>query len=377
MSLVSHLQSPTSVAHKLDHGDSNQFYYNARIANDDPLVAIPAEYIDNRPTPILHKPDSYNMAVVRFEIPTASIPIRNWKDHLQPGDDINKADRVSVVYEPTGDEYTENLVYVANGDKTRADGDPFGPIFVYGQYLKMINNAYELAFAALKAAHPGATQTQPPFVLYDAPTKLFAWYVPQNYSNIPLEIVTPYTTYSVSRYFGDLAGNSPTSAPGFQTPSALQFRFQGQDLKFNRLTIDAHDYYKMEQDVSTLARWNGIRSIVFDTTSIPIDGELLSSTPPAERLALAQSGQERGSNQLGFSFTDFEPIRALADRQAIQFFPQGPLRWYPLVGRFPMTTLSFSVSVTFQDGSKKRLMLLDGDVLTCKIEFRAKHLNLT
>jgi hypothetical protein len=379
MSLVSHTTRRGPQRNPPHQGDNDEFYYNAAIRADnlvnDNKDAVEAVYTDNRVVPILSKPDDYRMAVVRFSVPTTTIPIFFWKTASVPPEPVWptwRRDQVALVYEPAigaPTVYQEFLVYIPNGSDY-APGAPSGPIWTFGQYLDMLNTALAAAFAALDAAH-GPLATTAPYWSYNAQTQLFTLHIPMNYQDGSLPAgakISMYANYPIARLFGNQGGNNPKKLLPLNDPSPLQFRYDPEDLGDNVVAGVAN----MQQELNTLVRWNGLEAIVFDTPNVPIEPEFL---PADDSSGATPVGQ--GANQLAFSFTDFEPIVGLPDRLPIQYYPQGPLRFYTLTSPFPMNNVTFTVSWVDRNGDKRPIVMVMGDTLTLKIAFRKKTLNLT
>ena len=72
--------------------------------------------------------------------------------------------------------------------------------------------------------------------------------------------------------------------------------------------------------------------------------------------------------------TDFEPIVAEPSRETIQFFPQGPLRFYDLRSEYPLTDIDLSIKWVDKRDNTYPLYLSSGDSFTVKLLFRLKSL---
>jgi len=80
---------------------------------------------------------------------------------------------------------------------------------------------------------------------------------------------------------------------------------------------------------------------------------------------------------VSFVLTDFEPLAGSPDRGVVQYFPQGPLRWYNLLGNVPLRAITIQVVYTDERGVTRPILVGYEDTFTLKIEFRRRELNLT
>jgi len=373
MSLVSFLEPSDRYREDPASAGPDELYYTARVTSSSTVTISNVSFRDQRPVPILDKPEDYRLAVARFRVPQEGIPIFNWSSFAAPlppdQQDPTRVDRVTLVHVPSDTFITVALTYVGNAPDF-PDGSPAGPVWTIGQYLLMVNNAFLAAFNAFTAPQR-ADLRAPPFFLYNNETQLFSLFIPVAYSS-PSHFGDVYMTYTIARLFGNMGGNTPFSN---QFPSAtnspLQFRYDGQSMhELNRQTVGLTDYYRMDQELPTLAVWSDVTFISFDSITIPLSPELQG--PPAPE-AKGQIGQE----QFVYSFTDFAPLSTVPSREPIEFFPQGPLRWYSLGGGTPLYSITIGVSLVDRFGQRRPLPLIYGGVFDVKLVFRRKTLNLT
>ena len=116
------------------------------------------------------------------------------------------------------------------------------------------------------------------------------------------------------------------------------------------------NYIKVEQEFSTLFLWSDVYNILFETNSIPVSTENLASQTNITRRII----------------TDFEPLQDIQNRSAIQFFPQGPLRWYDLESNTPLTRIDLNILWSTKEGKIFPLRMNSTDELSIKLEFRRK-----
>lgn len=352
--------------------EAPNLYYNAQVLNRDPARVVPLVYTDNRSSSVLDNPSDYYVSVIRFSVPTEQLPLFRYDSSVStPPCPPGGESIITLVYEPTGQEYSAELILVS--DAVAYPNEP--AVWQVTQYLIMLNRALATAWGLLKAAHPGQPSTAPPIMVFDAPTQLFSLYG-QVALRTPGAEVQITCTYPIARLFGAL-GFTVDLNYIYSGPGTNRFIWVLDDLPgqgFNVVSVNGVDNYKMTQEFPTVAKWNTVKSISFQVFGIPTTPEALSATA-----GITAPGQavEAGSDRISFVLTDFEPIAGVADQLAVQYFAAGPLRWYPLVGNMPIRAISIQVLYTDATGIVRPVTIGYGSVFSMKLEFRRRDLNLT
>lgn len=346
MSLV---KVPTSKPKK-DSGkyESTNEYYNIRITNPYNPTATqsrptPIVFNTTRTSPILQNPSEYELAVVRFYLPS-EVPIFVFDpDGIEPF--------MNVVLEYNGTQIQKQIIYA-----------PYCPVCIpprsvifYQEFLDMINTALTDAYADLKVAEPGLPPTAPPYMIYDASTRLCSILAETAYdSNLPNPVKIYFNTIMYERFFPSLLLRDIQRFLGF-----AYTQIYVHDTKDNTNAFDSSipvGYYRVRQEYSSLALWNDLQSVLLETDQIPTEPEFEPTENDTTRKVL----------------TDFEPAVDINDRTAFQFFPQGPLRWYDLKSQYPLRSLDLRALWQSKTGKVYPLYLLQGESATLKIRFRKK-----
>ena len=123
----------------------------------------------------------------------------------------------------------------------------------------------------------------------------------------------------------------------------------------NVQTINGVQYLIAEEEYRSLFLWNDFKSLIFET-SMPVITE--------------NNGAQK--NEFRQILTDFEPLEAINDRSAIQYYPQGSLRFYEMTSNYPLNRVSVRISWETKSGSVFPIRLNNKDVLTMKIYFKKK-----
>lgn len=317
----------------------DNIYYNITIKGDA-KTGGQAIFRENRVGVIIENPSHYQLAVERFSVPSINIPIlifdnRDFKISFQ-------FDNLTI---------TKPLIWIPN------DINVSQPKYLwhYQEMLNMINVAFESAFTDMKLAKPLAPPTEAPFLTYNPTTQLITLNAEQTYnsSGVP----------TINIFFNLQLFNIMPSFVNFEQEEKepLAHQILVQDLKFNRTTFNGKPYFNVVQEFTTLSLWNDLQSIVFMTDSIPTTPELDSSQKNITQRVI----------------TDFEPLTGINDRQNIQYYPQGPLRFYDLDSSYPLRTIDLTVYWKSTLGVLYPIYINDTDVLTVKLLFRKKSVRVS
>lgn len=342
--------------------DPATVYYNARVSNQDPSQVIPISYVDNRASVVLDNPAKYRVAVVRFSVPSSQVPLFFFESSISvPPAPPGGESVVTLVHIPSGDEYPFEMV---------RPGDP--AVRSAQAYIRMTNTALLGAWTALTTAHPGPT-TSPPYMALDPITQLFSLYGQQSLSAVGQEIEV-FVSYPVARLYGPLGNVTAFNYPYNGNQKAFRWRIYDQQ-GLNIVTVAGQPGWRMTQEYSTLPKFNTLRTLSFQVFGIPVALEYLPSNSGVVNAGAGAIAP--GADLVNFILTDFEPIAGIVDQLAIQYYPQGPLRWYDLVSAMPMRAITIQVVYTDERGVTRPVNLAYLDTMTLKIEFRRTDLNLS
>lgn len=324
----------------------DNIYYNVRLLNNTNKDVIPAVFSENRVVPIIEDPSKYELAVVRFKVPSETIPIFRWID-----------DKYSITLSFGGDDFTEYLPWIPKALPTDNKFLYGKAIWSYQSFLDAINLAFKTAFAKLILTHPAAPPTEAPFITLDTATSLMTLWTEKLYeeSTNTIAIIFNYDLFAVLPAFQVDRINIPPPSMG----ASFNIKFQRMKVKDNynnSTTYNGKPYYKFQQEYSTLALLNDFVSITFESDSIPVEPELL----PAQ------------TNIVRRIITDFEPLDGINDRQSLQFYPQGPLRYYDLKSSYPLHKVDIRVFWVDRKGDQFPIYINRDEVLTLKLQFRRK-----
>lgn len=347
-------------------------YLNIRIFNDSVAnnnKSIPARYEETRVQPILDFPNEYELSIVRFSIPTNTIPILIW-----PGDDVYK-----ITLEWRGVQTTAYLTFAGQGL------DLYGKaIYHYQEICDSFNIAMKSTWDDMAAAFPGALPA-PDFALYSlqSPRLIF------NFILKKFQFVVPYETsdYSNPSVGADEIGHWATNNP--DVPNRITIYFNREMEKFmsgfqyivdditngdsdtfyqmivsdgTNNIVETPSYnenrfvYVMKQTYSDITNVNDFANIVFRTSRIPIVSEFKATQV----------------NEFQQILTDFIPEIQEFNASDLLFNPTGPLRYYPIITNTDFRSVDVDIYWENTEGKQFPVYLLPNKTITVKIQFRKR-----
>jgi len=309
--------------------DNTNIYLNFKYYNDT-VTDQPAVISKTRVQNILDDPSKYKLAVVRFNIPAVNIPIQNFfKENYY---------YVKLVFD--GAESTVYLTHVPN------EVINLNRIWSYQGFIDSINNAFITSFNQLKILKPLMVQTVPPKVVLNNALDRLNFYFETSYdTSIPNN-----TQVIVNNKLFYLFPTLPT----FGLALDLSFIITVQNNLINTTTINLIDYYIMTEETSTLFLINDFQNIQFESDTIPINPELIDGTTNITRRIL----------------TDFEGLAQINNRSAIQYYPQGALRWIDLQSQHELRDTDLRVYWSTKEGTTHLIYVPPNESLTVKLLFR-------
>lgn len=323
---------------------SDYEYVNITIRNNVSNVPIPARYYETRQNNILDHPEDYDMAVVRFSIPTLGIPILYFEDGRY------------VVYMSYGvTTITQPVVLIPGNNHV----PPGRSIYTYQEMLNMINAAILTAYNALALAEPLMPNTSAPFLCYDNTSGLFTLYGEPDWANTANTAIL-YFDVDTSLLFAGLYQYAIYNPPTGNVIDRFQQVFK--DNKNNTETLNGTVYYAMRQDYRSLNLWSDFGSIILATSSIPVNAEFVSVT-----------GSD-GKNENRRILTDFIPNDSSSPRDItnLNYNPSGIPRYYSLSSTKEFRTLDLEILWQTKTGITIPLYINRFTEATIKLQFRKK-----
>jgi hypothetical protein len=340
-------------------------YYNIDFVNkDENKQVVPIQFSERTSIPVLDRPSDYQLAVTRFSLPGEFIPVMLWDPEgkgawnadTNPG---SKVDKFEVVMEFDGEVKRAYLPQPVNANP--ANVSPlYGPNFSvwnYKEFVDSFNTALATAFGDLKTAKPLAPPTAPPFVEYDASTRLCSLYAETLYdTGGPLVPPQPPT---IKVYLNQ---NLYSLFPSWNTfrdniAGEVLYQLTITNTGTNSLTVAGLSAYQMEQEFSTVALWNDFDEVIFETGSIPVNPEY----DPKPNNTVTRN-----------LVTDYVPKEQLNSRDQIQYDGVGWKRFTDLESNYPLREISVNVLWKTTWGDRYPVYIGYNDNFSMKLLFRKK-----
>ena len=321
-------------------------HYNCRLHNATQGRLKPLKYIDRRASPLIIKPADYRVAVLRWRVPSSSMPLFFF-------DQTEAVHSVTLSHVASGTDYTTALTYSPHVQGSTAAA---GYIWNVSQYLVMVNAALANSFADLFAAHGGAT-LEPPYYTFDGPSSIFAMWVPATV----IGSISIYNTWAVARLFGEVGIQENAGFPG---TGPKQFETVPVNTFTDQVDIGGVTWLRLDQDRTTYSIWNDVASVSFQVMGIPV----------------VQEYESANSEGIGGNTTSVLPDFDLSDVSrrtagALQHFSSDP-RFYEMTDSAPVTSVYVNGFWTSSNGRRTPIELREGESFDMKLEFRSKSLGV-
>ena len=251
----------------------------------------------------------------------------------------------------------------------------------YQQFVQMINRA-------LKSCHDaayGSAAVKPaiPYVQFDTQTHLFVLYCDQGYYDTPSQgippVANPAKIWFNNRLY-QLLSTFPAKFNG--TQGELNYRIvvdstlSGKNRVYNDTGALLYTQVPVYQEISTVATWNPVASIVFGTSLIPV---LPTQTSPAKLFNGDSTNMTSGGNNANISsiLTDFE-VTVTENNQYRPTISMNPTSEFRLIEMNSVTNLNKIDLIAYWKthyGDLIPLKLQPGCAAHVKVMFRHRRFN--
>lgn len=323
--------------------DTNYIYYNVNIYNST-RGDIPAIYQEVRTAPILDRASDWELAVDRFTVPVDHLPIFMFSTGTY---------NLTLNYANT--DFTTTLTFFPSALPPNNNN---GFIYYVQQFLSSINVAFQTSLATLTTANPSVVTTAP-LMIYNPVTALFTLQAPATYYGLtstssPITVWFNTALYrmfeTLQAYYNDF------------TPLSKNFQIVIQDFGYN----NSGGTISMTVDSPCIGVWNTLQSLIFLSTGLPTQPELIGSN----------EGGSSANLQLKY-LADFEiPVQNTTAFSAVAniVYQYNPVqyRWIDLKGDAPLYAVDLQCYYQLIDGTQSLLQIESGRAFTVKLIFRRK-----
>jgi hypothetical protein len=370
----------------MSYNEPDHTYIDTSVINNDTTGTNPRSVLtfsESRTTPYVQNPSDYYLSIIRFSLQSSSLPV------FIPQVVVGQADPNKTIYSITLKyktfEYQQFIQYepqdksapVANPPLVSQDmSTKYYYVYSYQHFIKLLNQAFDLAYAGLNALVIAGGDILPssniPYIDYDPNSKLANLIADK--AGYDEALVDPIKIYFNSPLF-HLFATMHAEYYGINVTNGKNFQLSVYDTKGNELLMGTYTALIMYQELTTVALWCPIQSIVFTCGSVPVASTL---TSPAKVFNSSQSlSNVISSNTTQPVMTDLEiGIDALNQYTPnILYVPQSEYRLSDLIGNIPLYNIDISVFWKDRFGTLRPFELNSGCGSDIKIMLRKKSFN--
>lgn len=334
----------------MSHNEPTHIYVDLDIINNDQRADVDPPQLrfeETRNAPYLPGDSSdYFCSILRFSIQTGnSLPI--FIPRIQTGQpDPNRTVYAVTIRNPQSNQ--ERTIWLNFESWNLTSPTPQAPttnqdlsseyyfVYSYDHFLQMINEALGFSFRNLTSPYPDFAQVyqnNEPYMQFDSQSNLFALYAAQHIFDPAYPNSKGFEIYFNTRLY-QLLSTFPSKFVGNAGQKNYRLVMNNNNISRAR-TVPA---VMVLQEISTVAIWNPIASIVFCTSLIPIQPS--NTSPPKlfgdNNTNLVSSGNNSNLTNI---LTDFE-ISVTETNQYRPFISYTPQSEYRLIDMNSITNLN-------------------------------------
>jgi hypothetical protein len=340
----------------------DHIYYDVSLKNTS-NVPIVAKLFENRSSALIQCPSDYYYSCIRFQIPTAYLPLFVFPNNGSIPD--NNYYTVGIHYY-TGVQgaYSNGVSYVPFNDSSPISDPAYFFVYSFQQFVDAINTAFLASYTALKTANGGATVTTPPFITYDPTTSLFALNCETAYESANYGIFMNYNLFGFFDNFEVIRYTSPTRIVNEDVKFLIKNNGKNSSVALLPPSGGSIAGVYMTQEYKSLFNWYDVRNIVFVSNTVGVADEAIN---------VVNNGIPNTGNTYRKILTDFQLDIDQIPRSYLQYIPVGEYRLISLTSSSPMYL--FDVDIYFKTGNQTLypLYIYPNETIDIKNLFRSRN----
>jgi hypothetical protein len=336
---------------------------------------IPAYYSTSRTMPLIQDTTGYALSIIRFSMDTPYLPV--FAPQIQSNQSDINLTTYSITLSYTNSQnqtiyYQQYMEYIPQ-DKSATlpsapNANPYGLqnnstgyywVYSYQYLCYLVNNTFDMCYANLQTLAEEQNMTLPtnriPVMSYNVSTQLASIGIDGNYG---------VNTGQIQIYFNnalfELFNSFPATYYNYNAKNGMNYIINNQ-LANNTLTLT--------QEISTIANWSPVRSIVFSTSLLPIiPSQMGLPSVYNNGIAINSSSNNNSFNVItdlvadNFQFIPF-----------IMYAPTSEYRFIDLLENQKISSLDVSVYWSDRFGSLYPMLLSSNSTLSMKFLFTKYH----
>jgi hypothetical protein len=366
------------------HNDVDRIYFNVTIPHS--MENQTATYNQSLNQTIIDSPEDFFISIIRFQIPTNSIPI--FIAEIQPYPNTNLNNTVySVTLQYNGFSSRETFIqYISYGPDDQqslpltpshpyADKTEYYFIYDYQHFITLINNALQTAFTTLSGLVTMPIGSVAPYLIYDTIRERISIIAQQPFydlnHNPPL--LLPITMFVNTKLFNYLEGIPviyyAKAINGLDNKILIENTQNNEFIAaFTDPTLPGYiPLIQMESEYQTLVLWNAFKSLQIVSPTLPIIQEYIPVTNQS-------SGLVKPIVSTSAVLKDFIPLVILGpeSRTSCEYEPTGPYSLINMTGKRPIINITIQLYWTDQYGTQYPIFIPFAQVATIKLVFIRK-----
>lgn len=343
--------------------NGNIFYYDMSLVNTD-VIPILAQINDRRQSSILDTPKEWEMSIVRFDLSSELIPLF-FPVIPNPAFPLRSNKSITLSYSNT---YYREFINVTPDEVKHG-------VFDYTIYLNHVNDAFALAFTALKDAFPGSSGTEAPRLYLNASNSLISLYTQDDYL-----VTNPNRIkIAVNQPLQQLLDISCVNKFVYPDPNGFEFEYSIDDSANIIPPIPRSGYpygisalagtwIQTPQEFRSLDEWSMIKSICFSSQLLPIVKEYIPNMVSQDQNSNINSSSKPIVTDFLVAKDSVEPTR-----HTYAYLPTAEYRMLSLMGIQAFSAIDITAQYQTYDGVFHDVYIAPGDSMTMKIMFRRIH----
>jgi hypothetical protein len=344
---------------------------NMDVDGDNPLPLLQIK--DDRQQAIINNPKEYYISIVKFEITTAgSLPLMIPEVKLNQNNPNLLNYKIGLIRIAGAVNFMQDVIYSPSNALTPVPINvpinnkdlinPYYYVYTFQHFIRMLN-------VSLKDSAQTAGLTEFPYFVYDVISGLLSLYVPTSYANVYYIGVDNNLAVILNGF--DFIYNKIIS--GATRTNELLFYHIGNGI--NEVTIDSVQYFKMEQERSSLGIVNAVRGIEFAVNLLNVNPTLIQPTTVfGDNIKVAESGNNA---KIAAVLSDFSLTVSPNNLYLpnIGYTPSAEYRLFDMVSNTPQAHIMFDIYWKDKFGVMTPLTLAPGCSCNIKVMFRKKNFN--
>jgi len=361
-----------------------QVYYDINI-NNQSSIGTTSEILtfdEIRNTPIINKASDYSLSIVRFEIDTYSLPTFIPNIEKFPNTDPNKMIETITLEYNGGTVGPHNLTWTST-NKHIATPPPLSisqpnqvsSEYYYGNsfrhYCDLVNNTLTTLTTQLKMTTTALNNLKPPVMIWNEDSQTASILAQEEFFNWS-------RTNHIHIYFNRSLYSKFTTFPALKnynnTMNKIYKIYMKADSSTKIILLDpllndtTEKYIKTDQELSTVANWSPISSIVFTSNNLPVYPTQVSAPYVYYNGILSTDSGTQNNEKI---ITDMA-TNDQCYKPNLLYIPSAEYRYIDMFGINDITRININVYWRDKSGRLHPFYLQSGASCSIKVLFQLK-----